>query len=384
MKYCFTAMNYPTPERQVHVFLENVVLRLVDLGEECHVVAPQSYITYFFKKKNRRELIEERTTKNGNRYMVYSPLYFVFPKRKIGSFSFHEVERNCFYKALKRTYVKHIKNADLIYSHFIQPGIAGTRLATELNIPSFIANGEADTADSLKLMKKETVERTLRNVTGIISVSTKNKNEIAMLSDNNPEVMKKVKIIVNAVDSQRFVVGDKKKLRSELGWPEDKFVVSFTGSFIERKGINRLSEALKRFDDVYSTFMGVGPIEPDCPNILHSGRVNNSVLPKYLNASDVFVLPTEAEGCSNAIVEAIACGIPVISSDLEFNYDILDDSCAVLIDPDDVDAIENAIRTLKDNPDMLQRLADGAKEKACSLSLDVRVDKIRNFINEMK
>ena len=70
MEYCIVAGNYPTSERQVHVFLENVVVRLVDRGEVCNVVAPQSYFAYLFKKNNRRELVSERTTPNGNKYVV--------------------------------------------------------------------------------------------------------------------------------------------------------------------------------------------------------------------------------------------------------------------------------------------------------------------------
>ena len=127
--------------------------------------------------------------------------------------------------------------------------------------------------------------------------------------------------------------------------------------------------------------MGVGDERPNCKNILHCGRVNNAELCDYLNAADVFVLPTQAEGCSNAIVEAVASGLPVISSDLPFNYDILDETCSILIDPNDEDAIASAIRKIKDDKQLRKRLEEGTKLKAESLSLEVRVDKIQRFIN---
>ncbi len=67
------------------------------------------------------------------------------------------------------------------------------------------------------------------------------------------------------------------------------------------------------------------------------------MIPNYICASDVFVLPTTAEGCCNAIIEAMGCGLPIVSSDRAFNYDILNEENSILVDPESVDEIDNAI-----------------------------------------
>ncbi|MCS3173146.1 glycosyltransferase [Bacteroides thetaiotaomicron] len=87
------------------------------------------------------------------------------------------------------------------------------------------------------------------------------------------------------------------------------------------------------------------------------------------------------EGRSNAIVEAIACGLPIISSNLPFNDDILDSSNALLVNPESVDDIASAIKQLMDNSDLRQKLAEGSKEKAKSLRIEFRAKKIIEFIN---
>lgn len=381
MNYCFIAGNYPTKERQVHVFLENIVVNLVERGESCTVIAPQSYIAYYLKKGIKRDIVSERITNSGKKYVVYSPLYLLTPKFKVGEFSLMDLQRWIVYRVLKKTCKKYNIKADVIYSHFVRIGMSGVMLAKNMGIPSFIANGEADTFAEIRLNSNKMIKRTLEGVTGIISVSSKNKQEIIKLSGNDESIMNKVKIIPNAVDTNRFYPKDKKEIRRKMGWPVDAFIVAFTGSFIERKGVMRLSHALDRFNDVYSIFMGVGEEKPNCKNILYCGRVNNAELCDYLNAADVFVLPTQAEGCSNAIVEAVASGLPVISSDLPFNYDILDETCSILIDPNDEDAIAEAIRSIKVDRQLRERLEKGTKLKAVSLSLKVRVDKIQGLIN---
>jgi glycosyltransferase involved in cell wall biosynthesis len=345
------------------------------------VIAPQSLVRYLFKGNARRKKVSHRVTPGGNPYTVYSPLYMVFPSWKLGKLHLADWTKKSFFRAVKRAYRKRNLQADLIYSHFLHAGTAAVRLGTELGVPSFIANGEADTISSLRNLSPSLVRSTLENVTGIISVSTKNKDEILSLYGDE-RILEKTRVIVNAADPQRFYKRDKAQCRRELGFPEDAFIVSYTGSFIPRKGTRKLSRVLDQFDDIYSVFIGVGEDAPDCKNILHMGRVPNEKIGAYLCASDVFVLPTQAEGCCNAIVEAVSCGVPVISSDRPFNYDVLDDSCAILIDPDSEEALEHAIRRIKEDDALRQRLAEGSQQKGAGLTIDQRVDKLLLFMEE--
>ena len=380
MEFCIVASNYPTPNRQALVFLENVVVKFVDRGITCNVIAPQSSFTYLTKKNIRREFVSERTTPNGNKYTVYSPLYTVYPMRELGNIYLNDKTKMSYYKAVKRVYKKYNMKVDAVYSHFFQAGIPAVKLAKELGIPSFVANGDAETIRETSHISRGLLKKTFDDVSGIISVSSKNKEEVSELCGGDTAVMNKITIIPNATDSTRFFKKDKAECRKKLGLPQDVFITAFTGSFIERKGIMKLSAALDRFEDVYSMFIGTGAYKPTCKNILHTGSVRNSELCDYLNAADVFVLPTLAEGCCNAILEAETCGVPVISSNRSFNYEILDDTNAILIDPLSEEEIYQAIKALKEDPARRERLAIGCLEKATDLSLDRRVDKILEFI----
>ena len=380
MEICIVASNYPTKNRQALVFVENIVVKLVDRGIACNVIAPQSSFAYLTKKKIRREFVSERITPNGNKYMVYSPLYTIYPMREFLGIHFNDKSKMSYYKAVKRIYKKYNLKADVIYSHFFQAGIPGVKLAKELGIPSIIANGEAATIGETSHISRKLLRKTLDEVDGIISVSSKNKEEISELCGDDPAVMDKVTIIPNATEPTRFFKKDRRECRKKLRLPEDAFIVAFTGYFIERKGIMKLCAALDRFDDVYSLFIGTGAQKPTCKNVLHVGSVRNAELCDYLNAADVFVLPTLAEGCCNAILEAMACGIPVVSSNRSFNKEILDDTNAVLIDPLSEDEIYEAIRLLKENPAKREELSCGCLEKAKELTLDRRVDRILQFI----
>lgn len=97
--------------------------------------------------------------------------------------------------------------------------------------------------------------------------------------------------------------------------------------------------------------------------------------------ADVFVLPTLAEGCCNAIIEAMACGLPIISSDLPFNDDILDDACSIRINPKSVNEIANAIQLLCGNPNLQNQMSKASLDKAASLTIENRAKKIVDFMN---
>lgn len=382
MEICIIAINYTTDKQQVHVFLDNLVRILVDKGVKCSIIAPQSSYSYYRRKDKRRPFEYERTTEKGNKYKIFSPLYTVYPTAKIGKMFLSDKSRYSFYRAIEKTYKKQNLNADIIYSHFLQAGISGVMLAKKLGIPSYIANGEADTVESVKHLSPNLIRKTLEDVTGIISVSTKCKEEIEELCGHDDEIVKKITVIPNAANTKVFHKLDKKRCRKELGFPEDKFIVSFVGSFIERKGIQKVAKAVDELDEIYAVFIGTGPDNPCCKNILFKGRVNNGEMVKYLNSTDVFVLPTTAEGCSNAIVEAMACGLPIVSSNRSFNLDILDKSCAILIDPNNQREITEAIKSLKENQEMRNKLSEGSNKKSKTLSLESRANKILRLITQ--
>jgi len=102
----------------------------------------------------------------------------------------------------------------------------------------------------------------------------------------------------------------------------------------------------------------------------------------YLNAADFFVLPTLAEGCCNAIVEAMACGLPIISSNRDFNEGILDDQCAILLDPLDISAIRDAIITLSNDSTLRKKMSEAALRKAQFLDITQRAQRILSFMED--
>lgn len=120
----------------------------------------------------------------------------------------------------------------------------------------------------------------------------------------------------------------------------------------------------------------------DCPGIIHKGLLDHELLPQYENCADIFVLPTQKEGCCNAIVEALAMGLPVISSDGSFNDDILDERNSIRVDPNDVEAITEAIRTLRDNKELRQSMAKYSLSRHEEYAIEGRAKRIMAFIEK--
>lgn len=117
---------------------------------------------------------------------------------------------------------------------------------------------------------------------------------------------------------------DKRECRAELNLPHDAKIVLFVGGFVERKGPLRVLDACRSLEPKpLMIFLGKGEQELADENIIFKGAVNQESLAKYLNAADVFVLPTTKEGMPNAILEAMASNLPIVSSDIPVNKYLL-------------------------------------------------------------
>jgi len=374
MHICVISPSFPTSKTIDFVFVEQLCRAFADNGQKVSVIAPQSITKCLIRHIPIARRYSTFKTDKGNIIDLYRPYYISLGNCSINPF------KDSFKRAVARAF-RQVKNKpDVCYGHFWQSIFAIYPIAKRHNIPLSGASGEEDVAKYVHISEK--IKQEVREyMLGIVSVSSKNRKECLNLNLVSED---KSVVIPNAINMSLFENKDKQQLRKRMGISDEDFVVSFIGQFIPRKGTLRLSQALTNLGDssVKAIFMGRGHEDPTYSGIIFKGIVNHDELPDYLSASDVFVLPTENEGCSNAIIEAMACGLPIISTDADFNRDILNDSNSIMLDCHNTDEIASAIKKLKENKTLKASMAKAAFNTACGLSIDKRAEKIIEFIKE--
>jgi glycosyltransferase involved in cell wall biosynthesis len=191
------------------------------------------------------------------------------------------------------------------------------------------------------------------------------------------------KIIVepNGVDFEVYYKRENiKELREKYNLPQNKTLVMFLGHFIENKGPLRLVKAAEGIENIGLVMVGEGKQNPESTDVVFKQKVPRSCVPELLSASDIFVLPTQHEGSSNAIIEAMACGLPIISSDIpEIRVQCTSDF-SILVDPNDISQIRTALEKLLVNEQLRDKMSLHAIEHAQKFSIERRTERIIKFI----
>lgn len=368
MKILIVSFGYPDCKRSHYPFVRQLALQFSSLGHECCVVSPYNVIG----NKGTHPFC---TVDNG--ITLLRPNYIAMSNLSILGFKPTIMLRKI---ALKRA-LRHLPfRPDVVYAHFWKTGKEIYFYAKSKGLPLFVASGES-TIDVKAFNAKD--QSFFNYICGVICVSQKNKEESISLGLTTGD---NCVVLPNGINPELFHPIDRLTCRRELGFPEDAFIVAFCGQLSHRKGVKVLSDAIDSISEgkpIHVLFIGQPMGEqPNCRHILHCGPVAHDKVAIYLNAADIFVLPTLHEGCCNAIVEAMACGLPVVSSDRPFNHDILSADNAILIDPTDSHQVANAIVRLRDDKKLRQCLSKGALAMAQKLTLERRANTIVEFMEE--
>ena len=210
---------------------------------------------------------------------------------------------------------------DIIHAHgMYEPpaGLVAKLLSQKLNIP-YVVTCHGSDINLLMENAKELYIDVLGNADKVIFVSNALLNKAKSLSYSGTNAV----VIPNGIDPKIFKPLDKEKIKRELGL--SKKVVGFVGNLVFIKRADKFPEI---FENIASTqeveFLVVGDgelrenIEKECQkrnlNVKFVGRVSQDKVPYYMNAMDVMILPSRNEGFGAVVIEAQACGVPVVGS----------------------------------------------------------------------
>ncbi|MFR3559786.1 MAG: glycosyltransferase family 4 protein [Paraclostridium sordellii] len=375
-KICIITQRYPTDTDPAYTFVDKLVCEIADQGIDCTVISPYSISAKMVRNREEMPKYRERVTNKHNIVKIYHPRYVSFSNKNIIGLNTGILTLNSFQFAVEKTLDKLEDEFDAIYGHFIMPsGIVANNVGKKRGIPSFLAYGECS-IDQFDFIGLDRVRNGLKNIKGVISVSTANKE---ILISNKIIDKNIIEVFPNAIDTEIFYKRNKDDIRSQLGINKDEFIAIFVGSFIERKGPLRVMDALDN-TGIKLIFIGNGSQKPEGKNILICGKVEHSKIPELLSAADIFVLPTLAEGCCNAIIEAMSCGLPIVSSNLPFNKDILNERNSIMVNPLDINSIKHAVLRIKENKELIEKMGKESLKIANDLNIENRAKKIIDFI----
>ena len=230
------------------------------------------------------------------------------------------------------------QGVQLIDAHFTYPdGEAATRLGRWLGLPATITLRGTEVPHSKNPVLRPRLSRTLKSAARVFSVS----DSLRRLAIELGAAVEKTEVVGNGIDTERFQPVARAAARARFGLPDSAKVLISVGALVERKGMHRVIEVLpallKHHPDLH--YLIVGGASPEGDNrteltaqVARLGLANHvhflGALPpdelKWpLSASDVFVLATRNEGWANVFLEAMACGLPVVTTDVGGNAEVV-------------------------------------------------------------
>jgi glycosyltransferase involved in cell wall biosynthesis len=229
----------------------------------------------------------------------------------------------------------------LIDAHFAYPaGDAATMLARWFGVPATITLRGTEPGHLARRDLRGRVVKALARASRVLAVS----ESLRRVAIDAGVPLARSSVVANGVDIAQFRPVDRAEARRALGIANDARVLVSVGGLVERKGFHRvieiLPELVRRFHKLVYLVVGGASPEGDmrealerqaadlglADRVLFLGAIAPERLPLALSASDVFVLATRNEGWANVLLEAMACGLPVVTTDVGGNREVVNDA----------------------------------------------------------
>jgi teichuronic acid biosynthesis glycosyltransferase TuaC len=288
---------------------------------------------------------------------------------------------------------------NLIDAHFSYPdGYAATRIGKRLGLPVTITMRGTELTHSRDPARRPLLITALRDATRVFAVSESLKRlavELGIESD-------KIRVIGNGVDLAKFRPIPRDRARAELTLPTDAPIIVSVGGLVERKGFHRVLECLphldQRFANLHYLVIGGPSAEGDMSQalrdqarqlglqdrVIFTGPIDPNRLHLFLSAADVFVLSTRNEGWANVFLEAMACGLPVVATDVGGNREVVSrPDLGTIVPFGDADALKAAIEAALGRSWDRASIIDYARRNTWDSRVEIIVEEFARLVNPL-
>lgn len=348
---------FPNNEQPNHgIFVENRLRHLVASGAAKSVaVAPVPYFPAhvpLFRRWGRYARIAPREERHG--MTVYHPRFAVIPR--VGMSASPILMAASLFGFVRRLAAQGA-GFDLIDAHYLYPdGVAAVWIGQRLGCPVVItARGSDVNVIPRYLLPRRMIRWALARAAGLIAVSRALKEAMVDLG----VAAERVEVLRNGVDLALFRPDDRDTARQSLGLSRPALLS--VGHLVEPKGHHRVIAALPDLTEFDLLIVGTGPERGRLEQLSRQlgvadrvrllGAVSHAVMPAIYAAADALVLASSREGWANVLLEAMACGTPVIASNAGGNPEVVRaGESGLIFQQNTPEGIATAVRIFFTNP----------------------------------
>ena len=245
-----------------------------------------------------------------------------------------------------RVLLPHVRatRPDLLLGYWVYPdGFSAVRIGRVLGVPAIVGAIGSDLRTRDDPFTIRLVAKTLKEAGAVITVSGELRRK-AIEMGAPPE---NVTAILNGCDVTVFHPGDRAEARRQVGCNATGELIVYAGNLIESKGLGELMAAFiglaKTRPQVRLAILGKGIYDQTLAarageaglrdRVILPGGQDAAAVATWMRAADVFCLPSYSEGCPNVVVEALACGRPVVATNVGGIPELVDERCGILVEP---------------------------------------------------
>lgn len=374
--------QFPPHIGGVGVHIHSLAKKLVKNGEEVYVITyPHKDIKYE-PNTNYMEFdgIKVIGTKGPNITGLRSLFYVLF-----GTIQLIQLIRK--------------ENIDIIHGHYLYPaGLIAVLGGIFTKKQTFVTAHGSDMFCLYQQHKfmQPIIRFVLKRADVVLAVSESLKKEI--LETGVFSIEDKVQLNWNTVDIEKFCPVDNEDVidnkdshsfKIEFGIPEEKPVILFVGNIIKRKNVASILDAKKKLkSDCVLVVVGHGPLLTNLKEKTKSEKINDVIftgarrdIPNIIRSSDLLILPSYSESFGLVLIEALACGKPVIGSNVGGIKEIITSDVGLLVEPTDSKELSAAIDSILSDVDLRNKFQSNARNRAMDFA-EVNIPYYDNMPNE--